>query len=783
MTRNRFLHFLIGTLLCFPVSFLFAGSSVHGKVTDQVTGQPLAGAHVRITSSTGGTFTDVSGNYTLLHCPPGKTKIKASFVGYSGSEKNITLTDGRDQVLNFELVQQMLQSPEVEILDHHVQKNSQEAPIRMNLIDIRSIQETPGQNITNVLDLVSGVNLNTTQGIFANNSVVTLRGLSGNDQARTLVLVDDIPVNKTDEGSVNWNLINRDNVERIDVIKGPGPAQYGTNAMGGIINIVTRRPSKTLSGFASLEYGTFNTFGFRYTLAGKIKPSVKDKGIYYNLNGFYRRSDGYNPEIQEYLEKADTFTVNTFLREASIGTKLGYAFNPFSAVELDVNFFNDKRGRGMQIYEISGAYEKHDTYQVTGRYHGKKNGWKWNMNIYTLQEYFQRLNEYMREAEYNLYLVKSHRSDFGMMANVSLQQGAHHQLMAGIDYRQGGVDGQDIYYTSTDLISNAGKMDLIGIFIQDEIDLLKKKLQLNVGIRGNYASFHNGSFLVEYPSYSINYLVNYQDTLIPRHSWTDFDPKLSLQYRFTTETRIYLSFAKGFRAPNLDDLCRTGKISTGFKISNPSLKPENIWNLETGGDILLLKNIRISPSFYYSIGNNFMYYISTGDSVNMGYKLSPVYQKRNISKVKIYGAEVDLDYSINKALSFFANYSFSKSQISRFEIKDSIADNDLTGKYLTDVPMHKATAGITWKNRLVSLNCLWKYTGSRWINDLNERDFYLGEAKYPDYSTMDLRAWHTFFNHFTLALNITNIFDISFIDDHLQKSPGRMIMVELTGKF
>ncbi len=778
--RDKFLIVFISLLL---PSVLFGGGFIKGAVSSSFNGKPLAGAHVVIHETGQGVITDASGGYTFQLRNTGRYTIKVSFLGYVPEEKHVKLNDKQSLILDFTLSLQIFDSPEVEITDSRPEQAVQSVPQRMALITAQAITENPGQNITAVLDYISGVNLTSTMGIFSNNTIVTLRGLSGNDQGRTLVLLDNIPLNKSDEGTVNWNLINRDNVEKIEVTKGPGSARYGSGAMGGVINIRTKRPDGKISGTATAGYGTFNTFGFRYALTGILGPKRPSRGFFYDLNGFYNQSDGYNAEIPEYLEPADTFTVNTFLREASLGAKLGYRFNEKNTISVNAGFYNDKRGRGMEIYEVDGAWERHGTWQASLDYQGSGKNLSWNVNLFTLNEYFNRINEYMSEGEYNLYLVKSHRVDQGVLAGAETKAGQYQQISGGFEFRQGSVDGKDIYYTSTDLISNAGKMENYAIYLQDELHLAHNQLQIDVGLRLNYAVFHHGSFTIENPSYSIEYMVPYQDTLIPQHIWFQADPKFSIQYRFTPETRLYVTIARGFRAPNLDDLCRTGKKRNGFKISNPALKPETLDNYETGADLLLFKKLHIAPSLYYAIGHDFMYYVSTGDSVNMGYKITPVFQKQNISRVDILGAELDLDIEPAKWLTLFANYAYAHSTITRFEPANPAIDSNLTGKFLTDVPMHKITAGATWKNRFVNLNLMWEYIGSRWINDQNSIDPVLQISKYPAYYTFNLRAWHTFFKHIVAALNIDNIFDVIYIDDRLQHNPGRMIKIEITVNF
>ncbi len=774
---------MISGLVFFISYSCIASGKITGKVISVHDSMPLEGAHVKIAGTKMGTVSGRNGGFSIDDLPQGQYTVCVTYIGFQSEEKIVRVRDRSTETVEFLLVRTSIVAPEIEVHGAKADKNILEVPMRINMISSEAIRDNPGQSIPQILDYLSGVNLSSTMGIYSNNNVISMRGLSGNDQGRTLVLVDDIPVNKADEGSVNWHLINKENVDQIKVIKGPGSALYGSNAMGGIINIKTRIPDEVISGTVTLEYGTFNTLGGRYFLSGRVKNKTPGKGFFYNLNGFYTRSDGYNAEIPEYLEKSDTFTVNTFVREADIGTKIGYQFNPSSSLDISLNFFNDKRGRGVQIYEVDGAYERHGTWQGVVHYKGAKGDFSWKMHAYNLTEYFERLNEFMREAEYNLYLVKSKRGDWGGFMSASLGSIRNNLLTAGVEVRAGSVDGQDIYYTSTDLISNAGKMENYALFLQDEISLFDKRLDINAGLRFDYAWFHKGSFTIENPSYSIEYMLNFQDTVIPSHSWMQLNPKFSIGYRFLPTMRIYLSVARGFRAPVLDDLCRSGKIRNGFKISNPGLKPEYIDNFEMGMDVSLWRKLQIATSVYYSTGHDFLYYVSTGDSVDMGFKIEPVFQKRNITLVDITGFELDINADPFPWLEIFGNYTYACSRIRQFEVTDTIVDKDLSGKFLTDVPMHKVSAGVAWKNRIVSINILWKYVGSRWINDMNEPDPVLLISKYPSYNTFGFKAWHQFFGHLTAALNVENIFDARYVDDRLQRSPGRIIRAEITVQF
>jgi iron complex outermembrane receptor protein len=206
------------------------------------------------------------------------------------------------------------------------------------------------------------------------------------------------------------------------------------------------------------------------------------------------------------------------------------------------------------------------------------------------------------------------------------------------------------------------------------------------------------------------------------------------------------------------------------------LKPELITTYEIGGDKALINSLTASVSVFYSLGQDFMYYVSTGDTVNMGYKLSPILKKQNISKVEIYGSEVEFKYNFNEVTSIFANYSYTHAQIMEYRLADEKTDSCLTGKYLTDVPNHKIGTGITWMNKIVNTSVLFKYVGKTWINDLNVIDEeYLKTDRFPDYTTLNIRFERPIVKKLITSLSIENIFNTIFVNNDAQRNPGRLI--------
>ena len=170
-----------------------------------------------------------------------------------------------------------------------MEEELEKVPARVEVITREQIEHMSGLKIDQLLRHVSGVNSSRTS-MSQMRPVIGLRGLGSFEQGRTLVLVDGVPINKTDSGGVNWHCLNPDDIERIEIFKGPGSSVYGSNAMGGVINLITRKPVDTFYGQVTGEIATHDTYGGRAFVSGR---TGEEKGFYYRVSGLYRDSDGF----------------------------------------------------------------------------------------------------------------------------------------------------------------------------------------------------------------------------------------------------------------------------------------------------------------------------------------------------------------------------------------------------------------------------------------------------------------------------------------------------------
>lgn len=747
-----------------------AQPNIKGVVKDKSTSTPLGSVHITIGRQ--GVATNAQGEFSFTKLAKGSYTVNASLVGYKPQQQRVQVAD-KDVYIEFFLEEEDVFIDEVVVSATRTESRIGDIPGRVELITPERISMSSYQSVDELLALLPGVHTARSYGLFSFRATVSMRGVSAKEQARTLVLLNGMPVNKADGGSVNWNLISTGEVERIEVIKGPGSALYGGNAMGGIINVVTKKPAETIEGSISAHYGTYNTKGLNAKLAGKL-----NNGFYWAANGLFRNSDGYI--TQSFADQQENpYIVNSTFEEKVLHVKTGYDGGAKFSAEIDFTLFDDVRTTGEQVYQPLGNTREYDTYQIRSIFRGKLGKVNWNASTFFQREDYKRVSEWMKD-DYTWYDVLSLRSDYGVLTSTNYSVGRH-TITGGVDVRLGQVDASDVYYTSTDQVDNRGKMDFYGIYLQDEISLFDNKVNVTAGLRYDYARFYDGEFIIYRPSAETSFMDGYQFSGQDPVSWGAFSPRLSAQYKPSDTYRIYASYSRGFRPSVLDDLCRSGRVRGGFKVANPNLTPEYLNNFEVGGDYKPAPWIRVAASTFFSKGRDFLYYVSTGETIEMGFGPRPVMVRSNISEVDILGVEADFTATPVRYLTLFGGYAFASSKISGYTPIDP-NDFDLTGKYLTDVPMHSFSAGAFFRHRIVNVGLTSRYTGKMYINDQNVYDDWVLSNQLPSKFTIDLKLSRELLNHVDISLNIQNILDKKIYESNLSVGPGRFIILEVKTK-
>jgi iron complex outermembrane receptor protein len=738
--------------------------TLRGLVLNGSTLQPLAGAHVRINALNRVATCDSNGVFVMSNIPAGKHMFCFSFVGYRTDSVQIKIEKPEERITKA-IFPVSISIDEVSINATRSDLNAASVPSKVEVITDDDIQNMPIISTDELLSLSPGINASRNYGIYNKTGDVTMRGLNRN--VHTLILMDGVPLSLLDGSASNWNRIDPDQIERIEILKGPNSSLYGGNAMAGVINLITRKPQRPLAGTAKVFYGTYNTYGGDLMLNGRT--GNKDSHYFYgSADAFFRYSSGYMMVPDDQRDSTDT---KLNVEEYNVGAKVGYVINKNSFIEGEYRYSYDNRGAGKQIYELDGNYNLYKTQYSRLRYSRKTDRSVIEINGFFKHENYFKQNESLKTSGlYYFYYTYAVNEDYGIWGSWSHKLGKHHVFMTGLDLKQGTTDNLDRYHTSMDSVMYSGSMGFYGIFVQDMMKFAKDKLVISVGLRGDAVNLKNAEFNIASPGITTEFMAPYQGDF-PDTTWLALSPRIGAQWNFNANQRIYLSWSRGFRAGTLSDMCRTGDVNKGFKLANPSLSPENIDNYEIGSSMHFLRRLTIEPAVFFSMGHNFQYFVGTGDSIyTTGTSLKPVIRRENIGEVAIYGAEIKCIWQIRPNIEMLVNYSYNKSRIMDYQLGTYVG-KDLTGMSLIEVPEHMVFARFFWKNRFVNSVIGAKYFSKEWVDDENT-------VSTDPCFLLDLKFYHTFLGQLTTSLTIQNVLNNRFTDSKGMLSPGIFWLAE-----
>lgn len=769
---KRIWFFTLVVMLFFSL-ISYAQIKISGVVKDAESGDVLVGASVQIDGTNVGAITNSEGDFEIASVNEKVVVLRISYVGYETIARKIE-TDNSG-LLSFGLYKKEILSKQIVVTASRNEQMIGDIAGRVELISPRAVTSTPKLSTDDLFKNSSAVVVDRTSGIFSHSAVVNVRGITAGEQGRVLALVDGLPINKSDGGTVNWNRINPEDVERVEIFKGPSSSVYGNNAMGGVVNIISKKSGKLgYSAFAAANYGTFNTVEERASVSGKL-----EEGFSFRVSGFNRTSDGYNTYREAYR---DAFSINQDLKESGVDAKLGYQINDKTKVSINYSFYDDERGQGTKVREEN--IMKHKTNYGTFSLNTEIAGVKTDLNVFYQMENYLRVIEKYKAAgttlsSYDLIDVDADRGDYGANLNFTIPF-ENNLLIAGVEYKNGRIDGSDIYKTTydataktykagTDVLTNRGKLLTLAAFVQDELRLTND-LKLNAGVRIDNVKFQDGEYVLTNPSKNNDFLKPFAGPL-QEYDWTSVTPKFSAQYKFMENLSAYAAYSQGFRAATLDDLTRPGLIKLGFKNANPNLKPEKIESIEIGANFDLDQKLYIMQSVYYMSGKDFMYYINTGKTVNVSGRNRPIVIKDNITKVRFIGGDIDLKYFLTANLNLFANYAYTKTKILGF-----VGNTALEGKELTYTPNSVANIGVTYLNEYANASFNYHFQSKQFLNDDNSEKDASGNSMIIDAtSTFDAKLWKKLFGVVNVSLEVQNLFNKQTLATYDRISIGRMI--------
>jgi iron complex outermembrane receptor protein len=286
-----------------------------GTITDEKN-QGIAGATVYLLNTNYRTIADKDGKFSLKDITPGSYILHISAVGYATKNQSIVLS-GTMRPITIQLQDASKQLDEVTVTAQKYEEDAQKVPFSVTTLSAKQIKD---YRLWDLKDLTAiAPNLNSGNSGDGRN-VSGIRGIVTTSYDPAVATYVD-GVNQYGLDTYIPQLLD---VDRIEVLRGPQGTLYGRNATGGVINIITKQPTNTVSGFAGLDFGNYGQQ--RFTLGIKA-PLIKDKlflgvaGVYSGFNGFYT-----NAFDNSHFDKQHFFLGNYYLKFLAT-SKLAFTLN------------------------------------------------------------------------------------------------------------------------------------------------------------------------------------------------------------------------------------------------------------------------------------------------------------------------------------------------------------------------------------------------------------------------------------------------------------------------
>ncbi|MDZ7290708.1 MAG: TonB-dependent receptor [candidate division KSB1 bacterium] len=334
--------FVLIVLLFTAVSFILLYDTaiaqifgeIRGQVKDAATGEALPGANVLLQGTVLGSSTDLNGMFAIKRVPPGIYTLRVSFIGYQIARATIQVRVDSVMHQNFALEPSTLEIAEVVVTASRQPEEIQTAVVSVSALTTTEALRRNPLRLDAALESIPGVNL-MGENVNVRNSTGYTRGL-GN---RVLILLDGVPMLTSDLGNMNWDILPVTDFERVEVIKGPSSALYGSFALGGVINIITKAPqpegrfSVRMSAgiydkpYESVWHWTDRTLNFNRTDLSYSKQIGK-LGVRLSFGRHESTGDRQNRHFQRWNGTS----------------KLTWTFNDASELSLFAAYARDRRG-------------------------------------------------------------------------------------------------------------------------------------------------------------------------------------------------------------------------------------------------------------------------------------------------------------------------------------------------------------------------------------------------------------------------------------------------------
>jgi len=686
--------FLILLLFSLRISFAQETSTISGYISGE--GHKLQLVNVHLTGTKHKTITDSLGYYTLENVAVGNYTIQVSQIGFQTVKKKIEVIKDSVQSYDFELTDNENQLNEVVVSGTLKAVKRLESAVPVEVYSPVFFKKNPTPSIYEALQNINGVRPQLNCGV-CNTGDIHINGLEG---PYTLVLIDGMPIVSSLSTVYGLSGIPNSLVERIEIVKGPASSLYGSEAVGGLINIITKNP--TNAPLLSADVFTTSYLETNVDLGMKFNPTKKASTLL-GINYF-----DYNQVVDK---DKDGFTDVTLSQRISVFNKWNF--------QRENNRLFTIAARGMYEDRWGGDVRWDKKYRGGDEIYGESIYTKRGELIGSYQLPFEE--KLMLSFSGNVHYQDSRYGTTSYIANQKIgflqltwdKKIGRNDLLAGIATRY------SYYDDNTPATKEAESTWLPGIFVQDEITFSSKS-QVLLGARYDYNSIH-GSI---------------------------FTPRFAYRFKANENTIFRLNAGTGFRVVNLfteDHAALTG--SRDVVIQN-DLKPEKSVNV----NLNYIQKINFGNGTFMGIETT-AFYTRFSNKIISDYETDP----NKIIYDNIDGYAISQGISTNVDLNFTNGLKFilGATVLDNKNVQDGISERPFLTEKFT------GTWSISYK--IEPWNLSLDYTGNLYspmklplLSDLDPRD-----PNSPWYSSQNIQFTYFGWKNFELYGGVKNLLNFT----------------------
>lgn len=754
---------VIGFWMVLIAGQAFAQYSIEGKIVSEA-GEPIAFTTIQLLQTNKAVSSNESGRFIINNVAQGSYKLKISFVGFQTITQDIEIANQRIDLGELILSEAVNNLDQVVVTASRLEQTIADVSIPIKVIDQKQIERSSNIRLNEILLEQTGLISNSDHG-----TGIQIQGLNSE---YILILVDGEPLIGRTAGTLDLTRVTVNNIDRIEVVKGPSSSLYGSEAMGGVINIITKNPKKGLGISLSGRQRRFNTTDLNATL-----EYATDK---VQVSTFFNRlsSDGYDLDENTLSQTVASYTAST------AQAKLKYKFTDNLDLSISGRYYDEPQ-EDQTMVTISDGTTSSD---VVHDYHAQQTDWnllpklEWRIGNNALVTLRQYISEYETEtrinraADGNLYSLDQFKQNFiRTEGQGDIFMSDNSTLTLGAGYIWEGVNSTryiDSSFTSAYAFAQ---------YLWEA----SAKLDITTGLRyDDHVAYGNNLS----PKLAVGYKVN--DRLKVRASFgggfkaPDFR---QLLLDFTNPTVGYSVMGTSVVIDGVERLIAAGETFRTDPQNNPDaienaranaavsaqgLKAERSLSFNLGADYQLTEKILIQGNVFRNYISNLIDTWAVAQKDNGQF----VYSYRNVEDIVTQGAELEATIQLNSKLSISTGYQYLDTYDQN--VLDQIKAGTLAFRPVGEIVSRRVTRAdygglfgrsrhsgnfkITYTYSPLDLTVYFRsiYRG-RWGHaDRDGNQVLVGDYEYADgYFQHNLSVQKTFGQHWILDLGANNLFD------------------------